>query len=136
MLLYKQQNAKDYYSLYSYKCNGNFILIVLKACCIPRWCTQQPQRKHKKTQRRDQASSFKQASFTPSKIQRSRTQQPLAYRRPSKLIRWRIVTHGGIDGYSRIPVYLGPGDNNRAETVLRLFLEAVQKYGLPSRVRA
>ena len=53
-----------------------------------------------------------------------------------KLIRWRIVIHGGVDGYSRIPVYLGASDNNRAVTVLQLFLKGVQLYGLPSRVRA
>lgn len=38
--------------------------------------------------------------------------------------RWRIVVHGGIDGYSCIPVYLHASDNNQASTVLRLFLEA------------
>ena len=53
-----------------------------------------------------------------------------------KLVRWRIVVHGGIDGYSRIPVYLAASSNNRSETVLCLFLEAVDKFGLPSRVRA
>ena len=52
-----------------------------------------------------------------------------------KLIRWRIVVHGGIDGYSRLPVYLRASTNNRAETVLGSFLEAVQCHGLPSRVR-
>lgn len=35
-----------------------------------------------------------------------------------RLIRWRIVIHGGIDGFSRLPVYLGASSNNRAETVL------------------
>ena len=53
-----------------------------------------------------------------------------------KLIRWRIVIHGGVDGYSRVPVYLKASDNNRAVTVLRVFLKAVETYGLPSRVRS
>ena len=53
-----------------------------------------------------------------------------------KLIRWRIVIHGGVDGYSRVPVYLQASDNNRAETVLHLFLKAIEIYGLPSRVRS
>lgn len=53
-----------------------------------------------------------------------------------KLVRWRIVIHGGIDGFSRIPVYLAASTNNRAETVFQRFLEAVTTYGLPSRVRS
>lgn len=52
-----------------------------------------------------------------------------------KLIRWRIVTHGCIDGFSRLPLYLHASTNNRAQTVLDCFLKAVQQYGLPSRVR-
>ena len=52
-----------------------------------------------------------------------------------KLIRWRIIIHGGIDGFSRLPVYLAASSNNRAETVLQHFLKAVELYGLPSRVR-
>ena len=46
-----------------------------------------------------------------------------------------MVVHGAVDGYSRIPVYLRCSNNNRAETVLTLFKNAVQKFGLPSRVR-
>ncbi|KAK3732013.1 hypothetical protein QZH41_016884, partial [Actinostola sp. cb2023] len=54
-----------------------------------------------------------------------------------KLIRWRIVVHGGIDGFSRIPsVFLHASDNNRADTVLQQFLGAVDECGLPSRVRS
>ena len=55
-----------------------------------------------------------------------------------KLIRWRIiiVIHGGIDGFSDIPVYLHASDNNKADVVLQSFLQAVRSYGLPSRVRA
>jgi hypothetical protein len=53
------------------------------------------------------------------------------------LIRWKIVIHGFIDGKSRmIPE---PGirahTNNRAQTVLDLFLDCIQRNGVPSRVR-
>ena len=41
-----------------------------------------------------------------------------------KLIRWRIVTHGGIDGYSRLIVYLKASSNNKSQTVLANFLRA------------
>lgn len=53
-----------------------------------------------------------------------------------KLIRWKLVTHGAIDGYSRKVLYLKCSNNNRASTVYDLFLEAVYHYGLPSRVRS
>ena len=44
--------------------------------------------------------------------------------------------HGGVDGYTRIPVFLHAGTNNRAETVCNLFIQATEEYGLPSRVRS
>ncbi|XP_013417009.1 uncharacterized protein LOC106178403 [Lingula anatina] len=53
-----------------------------------------------------------------------------------KLIRWRLVVHGGVDGYSRLIVYLQASPNNLSSTVMKLFDEAVQKWGLPSRVRS
>ena len=46
-----------------------------------------------------------------------------------------IVIHGAIDGCSRLIVYLNASTNNKADTVLQLFLNAVQQYNLPSRVR-
>lgn len=49
---------------------------------------------------------------------------------------YRIVIHGGIDGYSRLVVYLKASTNNRADTVLDSFQEAVDKYNLPSRVQS
>ncbi|KAI4810763.1 hypothetical protein KUCAC02_013694 [Chaenocephalus aceratus] len=52
-----------------------------------------------------------------------------------KLIRWRIVIHGGIDGYSRLVAFLRASDNNRSTTVMASFMDAVAKYGVPSRVR-
>ena len=54
----------------------------------------------------------------------------------SVLFRWRIVIHGGIDGFSRIPVYLLASNNNKAETVATAFTNAVETYGLPSCVRS
>ena len=50
--------------------------------------------------------------------------------------RRRIVVHGGINGFSRLPVYLHASNNSKAVTVLHLLEEAVNDYGLPSRVRS
>ena len=52
-----------------------------------------------------------------------------------KLIRWRLVIHGGIDGYSRVPVYLKVASDNKAVTVFNAFLQAVELFGQPSCVR-
>ena len=52
-----------------------------------------------------------------------------------KLIRWGLVTHCAIDGYSRVVLYIKCSTNNRASTVFTLFLDAVQQHGLPSRIR-
>ena len=53
-----------------------------------------------------------------------------------KLIRWKIVVHGAIDGHSRTIVFLRCATNNRAATVLCAFREAVEQFGLPQRVRS
>ena len=52
------------------------------------------------------------------------------------IFRWRFIIHGGIDGYSRMIVFLRCSTNNKASTVFELFQQAVQKFGLPSRVRS
>lgn len=53
-----------------------------------------------------------------------------------KLIRWRFVVHGGIDGYSRMITFLKCANNNRAVTVGECFDGAVDTYGIPNRVRS
>ena len=51
------------------------------------------------------------------------------------LVSWGFVIHGAIDGYSCLITYLHCSTNNRSETVKELFLDAIQPFGLPSRVR-
>ena len=52
-----------------------------------------------------------------------------------KLIRYRIVIHVGIDGYSRSIVFVDANDNNRSTTVESLFLQTVETYGYPINIR-
>ena len=52
-----------------------------------------------------------------------------------KLIRWRLVIHGGIDGFSRLIMFLKVSPNNKAETMLDAFIQGVEQFGVPSRVR-
>lgn len=51
------------------------------------------------------------------------------------LIHWKIVIHAFIDGYSRLVTGIRASNNNLAKTVLDLFLDAVQKHQIPSRIR-
>lgn len=50
--------------------------------------------------------------------------------------RWGFVTHGCIDGYSRLITYLNCSTNNTALNVLTQFVQATCQYGVPSRVRS
>lgn len=43
--------------------------------------------------------------------------------------------HGGIDGYSRVVVYLKASTNNMASTVLDLFRASIQIYHYPRHIR-
>lgn len=45
-----------------------------------------------------------------------------------KLIKWKIVMHGGVDGYSWIPVYMAASDNKKTTRVLDAFEGTVRKY--------
>lgn len=51
------------------------------------------------------------------------------------LIRWKIVIHAFIDGFSRLLLGIRASHNNRAETVLQLFEDITTVFGYPSRVR-
>ncbi|KAK7060964.1 hypothetical protein VNI00_000699 [Paramarasmius palmivorus] len=51
------------------------------------------------------------------------------------LIRWGIIIHGFIDGYSRYITGMQASNNNTAMTVLLLFLAAILVHGIPSRLR-
>jgi len=52
-----------------------------------------------------------------------------------KMIRWRLVVHAGIDGFSRLITYIKCANNNLASTVLQEFLKGISVYGLPYSVR-
>lgn len=52
-----------------------------------------------------------------------------------KLISWRIVIHGAIDGYSRVVTFLKCVTNNEADTVLSHFLASTVQYRCPLRIR-
>ena len=46
-----------------------------------------------------------------------------------KLFRWRLVVHAGIDGYSRLIVFMNCSTDNKAKTVATCFLSAVHRFG-------
>ncbi len=52
-----------------------------------------------------------------------------------ELIRYKIIIHGFIDGYSRLITGLRASGNNYKETVFDVFKDAIASFGLPSRMR-
>ena len=52
-----------------------------------------------------------------------------------KLIRWRMVVHGAIDGFSRATVFLKCSNNNEAATVVDLFQTGTNTFHYPRRIR-
>ena len=51
-----------------------------------------------------------------------------------KLIRWRMVVHGGIEGYSCLITFLQCHTDSRSDRVLTAFMIGVHRYGLPKNV--
>lgn len=51
------------------------------------------------------------------------------------LIRWKLVIHAFADGHSRFVTGIQVNPNNRAVTVLDLFLQATARHGTPYHVR-
>ena len=51
------------------------------------------------------------------------------------LIKYGFVINGTIDGFSRMITFLHCSTNNRSTTVLELFENAVEDYGLPLKIR-
>ncbi|KAL0577488.1 hypothetical protein V5O48_004512 [Marasmius crinis-equi] len=51
------------------------------------------------------------------------------------LIKYKIVIHAFVDGFSRFVTGIRASNNNLSATVLDVFLESVEEHGCPSRVR-
>ena len=49
-----------------------------------------------------------------------------------KLIRWRMVVHGSIDGFSRLITFLRCRTDNRSGSVLSAFMSGVQSLPIKS----
>ena len=47
-----------------------------------------------------------------------------------KLMKFKLVVHGGVDGCSRYIVYMTCCDNNQSSTVLKCFLKGAEEVGV------
>ena len=52
-----------------------------------------------------------------------------------KLIHWRFVISGAVDGYSRMIIWLKCANNNKAETVYNHFIKSITEFQCPYQVR-
>ena len=52
-----------------------------------------------------------------------------------KLIKYGMVTHAAVDGFSRVITFIHCSNNNRQSTVLRLFKRATKEFKHPLRIR-
>ena len=52
-----------------------------------------------------------------------------------KLIAWKFVIHGCVDGFSRLQMHLDISVDNLATTSLTHFLKSMKEFGIPSRIR-
>lgn len=52
-----------------------------------------------------------------------------------KLIRWKLIVHGAMDGYNKMLTFLQCASNNRAETVMGLFNTAISELGRPVHIK-
>ena len=53
-----------------------------------------------------------------------------------KMIRWRLLVHAGVDGFSRTVTFANCANNNAAPTVLQAFMKGVSEFGVPEKVRS
>ena len=53
-----------------------------------------------------------------------------------KMIRWCLIIHAGIDGFSRCVTFVKCSNNNCADTVLEAFLEGTSVFGMPLCIRS
>ena len=60
-------------------------------------------------------------AFTRQSSQRTATSYSLFFTF-APLHRWGIVVHAGVDGFSRFPTFIRASTNNKANTVLTLFM--------------
>ncbi|KAK7882203.1 hypothetical protein WMY93_028377 [Mugilogobius chulae] len=67
----------------------------------------------------------------PSSLNRSSTESSLRRSQELQCAGINIVIFGGIDGYSRKIMFLGAANNNRSDTALSFFEQAVEEFGYP-----